>query len=445
MPMEAVHDCTDQSFKVHPGELAGLNIALVQPAFPFPSKSKNSHHAVPYGLLKIASWLESIGATCSLFTEGSMPTDFEPDEVWITSLFTYWSEYVVETFKAYQGRFPRARIRIGGILPTLAPSFCKATFGPRAVHEGLLRAAEAFPADYSLLPKPLDFQVLVASRGCIRRCQFCYAWRIEGHIQGIPVETVIARIHKNRVVFYDNNFLANPFVDELLERLNQVQVAGRRVQFECQSGFDGRILQERPELAAALRQANFKYPRIAWDGPLSDASDIRRQIDILIEAGFRSNDIQLFMLFNHDLSPEVLDAKRRVCWDWQIQVIDCRFRPLDQFFDYFSSRKDQTSADYHIHTGWTDESIKAFRRAIRRQNICVRYRFPWHSKYWERKSHRERLPDGILSALKSADPETIRQSPYFKDAFFPEVPLSYPSVTESEMIHLQEEVLMEHS
>ncbi len=70
---------------------------------------------------------------------------------------------------------------------------------------------------------------------------------MEGYIRPIPVETVISRIHKPRVGFYDNNFLANPLIDELLERLGEVRVNAERPRYERQSGFDGRLLQARPE------------------------------------------------------------------------------------------------------------------------------------------------------------------------------------------------------
>jgi len=42
---------------------------------------------------------------------------------------------------------------------------------------------------------------------------------------------------------------------------------------------------------------------------------------------------------------------------------------------------------YYIHekAGWSDSLIKQYRRNIRQQNICIRQRFPFYSKYFERK------------------------------------------------------------
>jgi radical SAM superfamily enzyme YgiQ (UPF0313 family) len=54
--------------------------------------------------------------TPSLFPENA----FTPDEVWITSIMTYWWESTVDVAELCKKVFPSARIRIGGIYPTLA-------------------------------------------------------------------------------------------------------------------------------------------------------------------------------------------------------------------------------------------------------------------------------------------------------------------------------------
>ncbi len=99
-----------------------LRIALVQPRFPWPSKSKNSHQSIPYGLMKIGAWLKSFGIEVRLFPNGELPSpdEFVPDEVWVTTLFTFWSDYVRVAVQAYRQAFPTARFRVGGILTTLA-------------------------------------------------------------------------------------------------------------------------------------------------------------------------------------------------------------------------------------------------------------------------------------------------------------------------------------
>ena len=40
---------------------------------------------------------------------------------------------------------------------------------------------------------------------------------------------------------------------------------------------------------------------------------------------------------------------------------------------------------YYIHPNWSDETIKDFRRNVRRHNICVRHGLVFYSKDCERK------------------------------------------------------------
>lgn len=397
----------------------GENALLIQPGFPWPSKSKNSHQSIPYGLLRIANWMKSEEINVEFQRGCNKIENYDPKEIWITSLFSYWADYVKETFDYYSKQYPRARVLIGGILPSLSKEYCIEEFGKDNVHVGLLPQAERFDADYSLLEHKPELQVLITTRGCIRKCKFCYAWKIEGYIQPYPIEQVISWIRSNRVIFYDNNILAHPQIEKLLHSLSQVKVNGKVVNYECQSGFDGRILQQKPELAKLLKLARFKHPRIAWDGPLYDADNIKKQLDVLEEGGYSHNAVQIFMLYNHDLSPEEIELKRIQCWKWGVQVMDCRFRPLDQFFENYCPRKEQTPGDYHIHTGWSDKSIKMTRRSFRRQNIQVRYnKFPFHSKHFERKQLRDKLPMGTLDRLAKQSQDEIKK--VLSDAWFPE-------------------------
>jgi hypothetical protein len=68
------------------------------------------------GIVKIASSSDGPVWTPSLFPENA----FVPDEVWITSIMTYWWESTVDVAELCKEVFPGARMRIGGIYPTLA-------------------------------------------------------------------------------------------------------------------------------------------------------------------------------------------------------------------------------------------------------------------------------------------------------------------------------------
>lgn len=320
--------------------------------------------------------------------------DFAADEVWITSLFTYWSECVRKTVVYYKRIFPKARIVVGGIYASLRPADeVKAYLGCDEVHQGVYQEAEQFLPAYDLIPKQngksIDYQIIHASRGCKRNCVFCGTWKIEPEflpstsIRGLIIPGI------NKLVFYDNNLLANPHIGDILIELAEAKKSHQILWCESQSGFDGRLLLEDPQLAKMLKRAGFQNPRIAWDWGYEQHESIKSQIDILRDAGYKSNQIYVFVIYNWDIPFKEMEQKRMKCFEWKVQIADCRFRPLDQMFDNFSSRKQgQTNKDYYIHepAGWTDASVKQYRRNIREQNICVRYGFPFYSRAFENKS-----------------------------------------------------------
>lgn len=396
-------------------------ILLVEPNFPISLKSRNHKNFLPIGLLKIASYLRNDGVEVKLirgipkYISEIYILAFNPQEVWITSLFTYWSKYVKQAVVYYRNVFPEAKIIVGGIYASLMPDHCKNYTGCDEVRKGIMEEAEnCFPA-YDLIrnanPHPLDYQIIHGSRGCIRGCNFCGAQKIEPYFN--PKSSVKTEIKKRKVVFYDNNFLSNPYVEMILEELITLKKGKKILWCESQSGFDGRVLMKKPYLSKMLKQANFRDPRIAWDWGYNQFNEIKQQIDILIDGGYISRDIYIFMLYNWDIPYEEMELKRIKCWEWKVQIADCRYRPLNQTFDNYNPMKiDQTNEDYHIHNeaGWTDVLVKQFRKNVRRQNICIRHRFPFYSKDFEHKLvSKGKIKQANNSFLKDEIPAYLKQ------------------------------------
>lgn len=364
-------------------------VLLVQPAFPIPSKSLNHKDYLPVGLLKLAAWRIAQGDEVAL-AMGGYRVDFTPDQIFVTSLFTYWSSYVRDAVRFYRSRFPSAHIVVGGIYASLQPEHCKQFTGCDEVWSGVHPEAETFEPAYHLVTT--DFQIVHASRGCIRRCKFCGTYEIEPDF--VPKKSIADEIAKNHLVFYDNNLLANPHISDILSEIRDARVDGKVVSCESQSGLDGRLLLESPEVARELRLARFRNPRIAWDGRHAQQESIKTQLSILLEAGFSRKDTQVFVLYNHDLSPKELRMKVEQCFEWGVQVADCRFRPLDLFEDgYNPNRKRQADSEYYVHRGWTDADVRGLRRTVRANNICVRYGIPRdrYDQQLESLSHEERM------------------------------------------------------
>jgi len=394
-------------------------ILLVEPNFPIPPKSRNHKDFLPIGLLKIGSFLRNKGESVR-FVIGKLENseleeivEFNPEEIWFTSLFTYWSEYVADVVHYYKYLFPKSKTIVGGIMASLlSQDTVKEITCCDEVIQGVVEEAEEFTPAYDLMnnTQKIDFQIIHSSRGCPRKCSFCGTWKIEPDF--IARKSIKELITAKKIIFYDNNLLLNPYIENILQELIDLKKNRKISWAESQSGFDGRILSEKPYLASMLKKAGFIYPRIAWDWGFNNYQDIEKQVKILMNGGYSSKEIFLFMLYNWDLSFEEMEKKRIKCWDWKVQISDCRYRPLDQLYDHYNPRKEQTSEDYYIHEkgGWSDQLIKQFRQNIREQNICIRHNFPFYSRALERKNFSKTVRQNLRKINNLEDKVTFMQN-----------------------------------
>lgn len=365
-------------------------ILLVEPDFPYPTKSKNMANSmhknfVPIGLLKLGALHKDRGDDVSLVRGnlGKEDIKFKPHEILITTLFTYWSKQVWDCVEYYRTQFPSAAIKLGGIYATLHLGTSKFNSLKRKyqvkVLSGVIPEAEDYYPDYSLIPE-IEYHATHMMRGCIRKCAFCGTWKIEPKLKYKNVEqitTELKSVGKNKVIFYDNNLLANPYIKEILKAFTELKINERSVSFESQSGFDGRLLLLDPELPKLIKEARFTNIRIAWDNGLNDKNSIKKQIELLTEAGYNAKDISVFMIYNFSIPYEDMLKKIDACYDFGVQITDCRNRPLDWDFDDYKphKRNGQPEGSFYIHkeAGWTDKKIRSFRKKVRVHNIEIRY------------------------------------------------------------------------
>ncbi|MDD5015811.1 MAG: cobalamin-dependent protein [Atribacterota bacterium] len=354
-----------------------MKILLVEPDFPIPPKSKNHRDFLPIGLLKLASFHRAEGDEVKLVRGNQKFEHYCPDHIKITSLFTYWSNYVWNSVRFYKEIYPEAKVAVGGIYASLMPEHCKKS-GCDEVFIGVDEKAEKFKPAYDLVD--VDYQIVHTSRGCLRKCKFCGTWRIEP--QFTSKNSIKEEICSNRIIFYDNNLLANPHIKSILEELKNAKHSGRVVYSESQCGIDGRLLT--PEVAKLLKEARFLNPRIAWDHGYNQRKLIEKQINMLVDAGYPKKEIYVFMIYNFEQDYYEMLKKLKQCKKWGVQIADCRYRPLTQTSEQYNPREKQTNKDYYIHPRWTDRQIKSFRRKVRQQNIMIRHGFDFYSKELER-------------------------------------------------------------
>lgn len=404
---------------------------MVEPKFPTRSKSRNHKNFLPIGLLKLASYYRKANNNIIQLVRGkNLPTEFEiPSRIEITSLFTYWSEYVWETVEFYRDQFPdpkKTEIRVGGIYASL--HFDEEDFKEKCTKydvipmKGVIKEVENCAPAYDIVvndENQIDYQIVHTSRGCARKCSFCGTWKIEPNFETRDkiyplIKDGLEKGLKN-LVFYDNNLFYNPNIENILNEIVELKSHKTIGWCESQSGFDGRILKKNPELAKLLKKAGFRNPRIAWDWGYDQWPEIEKQLEILVNAGYNRKYITIFMIYNWNFDFSEMEKKRLKCLEWGVQISDCRYRPLSQLYDHYQPREDQSDGQgYHIDPNWTDAEVKQFRKNVRRQNICVRQNLEFHSKLLE---HKKEYTKEMYIKLKAMDSENAKE--YLPDLWIP--------------------------
>lgn len=409
-------------------------VLLVYPNFPIPRKSINHKDFFPIGLLKIGSHfinVEKNKKVSLVFGEQERKLIVQnigiPEQIYISSLFTYWSSYFYETLSYYYKLFPNAQFNVGGIYVSLMPDNVKSRIYNKypkidlIIHRSLHPEAEAANIKYGpafeLMPNfsSLEYFVIHTMRGCHRKCKFCGTYRLEDEFSWDEKQfeeyfIMVKNRYKNlkKIVFYDNNFLRNKHSGKILEKIIQLRNKRKISNCESQSGFDGRLLT--PKLANYIKKAGFLYPKLAWDGSISLCDVIKNQIDLLIDAGYKSKEISIFMIYNWDIPFTEMIDKLKCCYDWKVQINDCRFRPLDyEKNDGYNPQKisGQPEGDYYLHENWEDWQVRLFRKFVRKGNIMTR--MEWNSRQfeqWRTKKPIFKKTGGVSSSFIDSDIES---------------------------------------
>ena len=129
----------------------------------------NNTQYPPLGLMRISSMLKEKDKDCEVFTQiGIEPLKehISPKKVFISSLFTWHSEQIIQTIRFYKRKYPNAEIKVGGIAASLIPREIQFHTGIKP-HIGLYQEAENNPPDYGLtFNRKLNTSITFTSRGC---------------------------------------------------------------------------------------------------------------------------------------------------------------------------------------------------------------------------------------------------------------------------------------
>lgn len=259
---------------------------------------------------------ELAASQLSFWDTGSEP--FVPDEVYVTSVMTYWWESTVDVVCAVKHVFPKAHIRVGGIYPTLAPAHLQAKLHSIGLHFKVMYGAEfekilgdvvddlivvgEVPSaswsdlDYSLYLDPRYFRaparpgtsgippaedpqcyvptysILTTTRGCPFDCAYCAqrAYNLgRTQVQCRPTAEVLRELRDKvdnfgvrEFAFYEDNFLFVPgHLPEILRGIHADPVLKAspqaRLHLAAPEGVEVRLAQSQLETLRLMKDAGF--------------------------------------------------------------------------------------------------------------------------------------------------------------------------------------------
>ena len=303
-----------------------MNFLMVEPSY--------YSRYPPLGLLKLAKLEEMRRNPVKLVRGTSEITNFIPDKIYITSLFTYSWKPVHEAIEFYHQKFPDSEVHVGGIYATLMPQHIRQNFPYAKIHTGLVNEAEKLLPSYHLLQevdkwKDWKKSILFTTRGCIRKCPFCVVPKIEGGMKE-PKLSILSLIHPDHkeVVIWDNDFLASPYARDILVELRD---NGYRVDFN--QGLDARLMKE--EFASLLSDIKSNSIHMAYDWPW-EGPFIEKAIDLLDSAGYKKKNLIFYVLhnfydFQHKKGDTPNDFLMRLqdLMRWGASAYPMRYIPLD--------------------------------------------------------------------------------------------------------------------
>lgn len=207
-------------------------------------------------LMKLSTWHKARG------DEVFLNRYEKPDKVYISTLFTWDKPKVLNLLKVYPGA------DVGGtgwdIKKTLPPEIenCKPDYSLYTVddiydrikggigkREGKIKKAEQI----------VNAGIGFTSRGCIRKCGFCFVPVKEGPLHHVAEIKDIINPKSNTIILLDNNLTADP---DCIDKLHEIRDRGLTV--DISQGIDVRLMT--PEIAKALSEVkHLRSLHYAWD------------------------------------------------------------------------------------------------------------------------------------------------------------------------------------
>lgn len=273
-----------------------MNILLVKP--------KYKTNAPPLSLMKISTYHKQKRDNVE-YIEGIVKTDKKYDKIYITSLFSWDIEKVLNTVNYY--KYKSDDITLGGHITTFFPLQelrRKIWIRPVKFHVGLWEEIEGIKPDYTLFPN-LDYSIVIATRGCIRKCGFCGVSKLEpNYIDYIPITPQVDNSKSHIQLWGNNDFASSKFETIINELINlgfykDAKFNKKQRWVDFNQGTDCRLFNK--DLAQLISKININPLRFAFDGMQEDGY---YQDAIRLAVKYDIKYFSSYILYNYNDTPE---------------------------------------------------------------------------------------------------------------------------------------------
>lgn len=211
--------------------------------------------------------------------------------------------------------------------------------------------------DYDLYPN-MDYSMGFTSRGCVRKCPFCIVWRKD---KWNPHHADLDEfLRHDKLVLLDNNLTASSRFKEIVSDLTD---GGIRTNFN--QGLDIRLIdEEKAGLLADVKPRDFDFKTrmlyFAWDS-LDYEQDVKRGIDLLLNAGIRGSQLSFYILMGFDSNLEQDEYRALKLHEWGVV-------PYAQIFN------DGGMSGTRVANPTISKAVRRFAREVNHKGI-------WYSKH----------------------------------------------------------------
>lgn len=218
-------------------------------------------------IMKISSYYKAAGCQVEFLHEGQ-----RYDKIYASAIFTKSQDKCRRLLEQYG-----SIIEIGGTgwdiekklpeeIEQCRPDYLLYTAERVALNiKGIMTRERKFQKAWQIVDAGMGF----TSRGCIRKCAFCFVPCKEGPLKQNTEIKDIVNPRSNIIILHDNNFTADPYYFEKLKEVRE-----RQLIVDLNQGIDIRLMTE--EKAKALSEVrHLRSIHYAWDLMESEAAVLK--------------------------------------------------------------------------------------------------------------------------------------------------------------------------